>query len=222
MRSVCHESWPTRCNNERMGYNPVFDFQAGLKMANIRTFVAVDLSEQQRQQALRLINKLSTVGAGYRWVQSESMHITLNFLGDVPETEITQVCSIVRNVAETRSGFELSIASAGAFPDIERPRVVWAGVDRGHQELIAIHAELTTEFAKLGFPPEARVYSPHLTLGRIKRAGRPEEELCESIRKLNRFSCGVTDVDQLVVYSSFLDRSGPDYTAIARSPLQGR
>ena len=186
------------------------------QMANIRTFLAVDISEQQRASAEDLVEHFSISGSTYRWSDSENLHVTLNFIGDVLETEINEVCTRARKVAETFSSFEMSIAGAGAFPSSDKPRIIWTGVEQGSEELIDLQAQLAVTMDDMGFPPEPRKYHPHLTLGRIKRAGRFDEEMAQLISRHQSFNCGSTMVRELVVYSSFLDRSGPTYTPVSR------
>ncbi len=188
-------------------------------MANIRIFIAVDISEEQRSQAQRLADRLGGNGDGYRWTEPLNYHLTLHFLGEILETEITDVCRRIKRVAEGFSGFEMSVEGAGAFPAVDRPRTIWAGVERGREQICELQAAVSETMEDMGFPGENRKYQPHLTLGRIKRAGRFDPSMQQSLEKHANFDCGVTFVDEVVVYSSFLDRSGPSYTAVSRSKL---
>jgi 2'-5' RNA ligase len=188
-------------------------------MPNIRTFIAVEISEEQRNSARRLIQRLSVAGQSYRWVDPENLHLTLSFLGDVPETEINQVCAVTEKAVAKISSFQFCVAGAGAFPDSIRPRVIWAGVNEGTDEFIKLQAAIQNQLSTLGFTADRRQYRPHLTLGRLKRAGRFDAELSELIEKHAEFDLGTNFADAVVIFSSFLDRSGPTYTPISTIEL---
>ena len=168
-----------------------------------------------------LVENLDRLGFGYKWSSEENLHVTLNFLGDVPEVELNHVCKTVQQSVQAFQPFEMSIEGIGAFPSLEKPRIVWAGLETGKQEIIELQQSLTDGLKELGFPPEARPYQPHLTLGRIKRNSRPDAALGEQLRQFESFDAGSRMVKQVVVYSSFLDRSGPVYTPISRIQLVG-
>jgi 2'-5' RNA ligase len=188
-------------------------------MNKIRTFIAVDFSEAALARAPELIQCLQPGGSDVKWVASHNMHLTLKFLGDVPEAQTADVCHAVAKAAEQVSPFEIALRGAGAFPHAGRPRTVWIGVDRGADELASLHKAVEKALARLGFPKEGRRFHPHLTLGRVRRGGAPQRELGRLIRENEEFDGGSADVDELVVFASFLDKSGPTYQALGRARL---
>ena len=106
-----------------------------------------------------------------RWTRPENVHLTLKFLGEVPEGEIEQIGAALRKVCADRTPFDASLSSFGAFPSARRARVVWAGTGAGSEELRALTADVEAAFEPLGFGREDRAFVPHATLGRVR--GKP-------------------------------------------------
>lgn len=185
----------------------------------LRTFVAVELSPWVCQRAAKLIDRLRDSGAPIRWVETGHLHLTLKFLGDVDELEIPQVCRAVAAAAAAHEAFTLDVAGAGAFPRVEQPRTIWLGVRHGAEPMIALQATLEERLGELGYPREARRFSPHVTLGRAKGQGRELAALIERLREHADYEAGPCEIEELVVFSSELTRQGPEYTALAHAPL---
>lgn len=185
----------------------------------LRTFLAVELSPGVRKRAAQLIEHLDHAAAPIRWVAERDTHLTLNFLGDVPELEIPQVCREVTHAAGAFAEFSASFVGAGAFPRPDRPRVIWLGVDTGAAELMALHDALDTRLESLGFAREARRFKPHVTLGRARGEGSQLADLAELLARHYTFAAGAMTVDEVVVFSSQLRSDGPEYTVLARAPL---
>ena len=188
-------------------------------MKNTRTFIAIPIDRSQSRLTMDLVDQLSELGYGYKWSSEENLHVTLNFLGDVPETELNSVCKTVKSCVEAFDSFEMSIGGIGAFPSLEKPRIVWAGIQSGSEAMCEIQESIAAGLQSIGYPREARPFRPHLTLGRIRRNSRPDSKLGEELVLLDGFDAGSTQVHQVIVYSSFLDRSGPVYTPISRIDL---
>lgn len=185
----------------------------------LRTFIAVELSPLVCQRAARLIEQLGASGAPMRWVDARRLHLTLKFLGDVDELEIAHVCRAASDSAAAHEAFTLDVAGAGAFPRPEQPRIVWLGVRHGAPRLAALHETLEERLASLGYPREARRFSPHVTLGRAKGQGRQSQELAALLAEHRDYEAGPSEIEELVVFSSELTRQGPQYTALAHAEL---
>ena len=188
-------------------------------MAFIRTFVAIEASMEQRGHAGRLIERLKGAEANVNWVAAEYLHWTLKFIGNVDETEVHNVCRAVSTAAETIDSFELDCVGAGAFPDARRPRTVWAGAGQGSEPAMNLQAAIEDALEQLGYPPDGRQFHPHLTLGRVRGSGPATQRLGELVLQHDDFSVGKVIVDELVVFSSQLNKSGPRYTALAHTNL---
>lgn len=187
----------------------------------IRAFIAVDLSEAVRSTIAKLIRSLRSKIDGTKWVEPENLHLTLKFLGDIPINDLHRLIAAMTRAASQIEPFDLEFLGCGAFPQAEHPKTVWIGCDRGSEDLTRLAKAVEDEMFQLGFPRENRRFSPHLTIGRVKRDSKIADTSFADFfeeQKLRPFgSCGV---DQLVLYSSELTRRGPIYDELAVVPLR--
>lgn len=190
-------------------------------MARIRTFIAIDTSPAVQRRAADLQNKLRESEAKATWTDPENMHITLQFLGDVDDPLIPEVCKRVAAAAAPFAPFQAEFSRAGAFPSIERPRTVWIGVDRGAEELVNLQQAIQDSLAEMRFPRERRTYRPHLTLARVRGGGKGQARLSALIARYRDFKADSCDVSEALIVASNLDRSGPTYQVMGRAPLEG-
>lgn len=189
-------------------------------MSTIKTFVAVDVSSKIQSGAAKLIERLATSGTDYKWVQRGNLHITLNFLGDVDEREVPEVCKLVKSAVEGFSGFDLTVEGLGSFPNTEKPKTVWLGIKDESDQLTELNQQIGEALLALRFPMDQRKdYHPHLTLGRLRRGGRWNQSFIDALKKNAEFHAGACQINDVVVYSSYLDRIGPTYTALSTIPL---
>lgn len=189
-------------------------------MNKIRTFVAVDVEESVRRRAARLIELLSPGAGNVKWVEPQHMHLTLQFLGDVPQADVPAVCHAVQHAVVACPPFSISLLGAGAFPHAGRPSTLWIGVDEGASQLKTLQKAIQRALKPLGFPPERRAYHPHLTLGRIRRGRGPAgTQLTQHLQQQQSFDAGRSMIDQVIVYASYLERTGPSYQAMSRVVL---
>jgi 2'-5' RNA ligase len=190
-------------------------------MPRLRTFVAVELAPSVTARAGLLIDKLRVAAAQVNWARTQQMHLTLKFLGDVPDIETPDICRVVTEAARGFEPFEITCRGVGAFPTNEHPRTLWIGIEDGAEELCALQTAIELALKeKLGFPKEARRFQPHLTIGRVKH--EPESakgELTELLKRHEHFDADLSVIDEVVVFASFLHRSGPDHEAIGRAEL---
>ncbi len=140
-------------------------------MAKLRTFIAVDLPGEVVSRAQRLGRELGEGADGIKWVEPQSMHLTLKFLGDVRENETYEICQAIDRAVKPLAAFDVDCRGAGAFPNLERPRTLWIGVGQESEPLAHLHAAIEDAMADLGFHREPKRFRPHLTIGRVKRPG---------------------------------------------------
>jgi 2'-5' RNA ligase len=171
-----------------------------------------------------LIDRLRVADAEITWVRPQQMHLTLKFLGDIPDTESPDVCRVVSQVAAGFEPFEIICRGAGAFPNNQQPRTLWIGVEDGADELKRLQAAIDDALkAKLGYARERRGFHPHLTIGRVKRIGPGgHRELAETLAEHARFDADLAIIDEVVTFASFLGRQGPKHDALDRAELTGR
>jgi RNA 2',3'-cyclic 3'-phosphodiesterase len=190
-------------------------------MARIRTFIAVETSPAVQRRAADLQNKLREAGVKATWTDPANMHITLQFLGDVDDTEIPEVCKLVTAAAEPIEPFFVEFAKAGAFPGSDRPRTLWIGVGEGSQELVDLQLAIQESLVEMRFPRERRTYRPHLTIARVRDSGPHVERLSELLAHYRDFKAESCDVSEVLIMASYLERTGPTYQVMGRAPLDG-
>lgn len=181
----------------------------------MRTFVAIELPEAIHAELGRQQQTLRAVTRDARWTRPDGMHLTLKFLGEISEAQLTQVCAVLAALGPL-DAFDVEIKSFGFFPDARRPRVFWAGVEGG-AALEGLAGRVEAALEKLGFERERRAFNPHLTLARFKTP-RPQPALVEAIESLKESSFGRFAVSEFFLYESRLLPEGARYRKLARFP----
>ena len=190
-------------------------------MARTRTFIGINIGDGIRASAVALQEALAKAGAGVKWASPEGMHVTLLFLGEVDDRELHAVCKAVKAVSASEPPFTLRVSGVGAFPTSRRPKVLWAGITDGADVLQRLHAALEEKMLDLGcYRTEKRGYTPHLTLGRVNTT-EDGLALAPELPKHMTWDGGRTAVDEVLVFSSEMERDGPLYTVIGRAALTG-
>jgi 2'-5' RNA ligase len=191
---------------------------------NLRLFVALDPPDAVRRRLGAIageMRRLAGRAAGeVKWVAPENVHLTLQFLGAVPEERVADVERAVAAAAAASRPLRLEVRGAGGFPSARRPRVLWAGVGGDVEALSALVAGLGRLLAPLGYPPEERSFSPHLTLGRARDA-RGAPGLGGALAHASADEGVPWLADALTLFQSRLSPSGPRYHVLARAPLGG-
>ncbi len=194
-------------------------------MAPIRSFVAVELGEEVKQRLADIQWQLKTMTPGgvVRWVQPDSIHVTLKFLGDVPEERIGAIVAALERECAPMAPLAFAVAGAGCFPNARRPNVVWIGVEDPGGQLAALQRAVERALNPLGYPPEGRPFKPHLTLGRVNRSvsGADLRKVGELVSGLRVAHLGQVQVAEIVLMRSDLSPAGARYTPLARIPLSG-
>ena len=191
-------------------------------MPRTRTFIAVETSADIRANAVALQESLAKTGAEVKWTTSETMHITLLFLGEVDDRELHSICRAVKDVAATEPAFPLRVSGVGAFPTPRRPKILWAGITEGAEELKCLYEKLEGKLFDLGcYRKEERGYTPHLTLGRAKSEA-DGFALASALPKLIDWDGGRTVVEEVLVFGSVLQKGGPEHTVLGRGELAGK
>ncbi|MDQ4123408.1 MAG: RNA 2',3'-cyclic phosphodiesterase [Acidobacteriota bacterium] len=185
----------------------------------MRAFIAVDISEESRRLVAERIAflraRFSDLRAG--WEKPEKLHLTLKFLGEVPEEKLPAIISAVEDAAKNIDPFPIVLEGAGAFPSRGAARVLWLGVKDESQYLKELQKLVETETERIGFEKERRAFKPHLTIARLK-----EPEKARSLTDLHlktEFPAINFSVSEVVVYKSDLRPTGSIYTPLARIVL---
>jgi RNA 2',3'-cyclic 3'-phosphodiesterase len=151
-----------------------------------------------------------------RWIAPQNLHITLWFIGEVADDRAAAITEAVRAPFPIPD-FDLEIRDLGAFPPHGAPRVLWIGVARGQDSMIALYAELARRLQPLGFEPERRAYSAHLTIARVKECRF--RDVRTVLRDLDA-DAGGCRVSHVTMFRSRLSPKGAAYEPLLRVPLQ--
>jgi 2'-5' RNA ligase len=185
----------------------------------MRVFIAIEVPDGIKREMAKAQERLKHSGADAGWARPEGIHLTLKFLGEVLEAKIDEIKDTLARAVVAASRFRLEIAGAGAFPSSKNPRVVWLGVLGDIDKLEALWRSVEESMAAIGFDREKRVFSPHLTLARIKYL-RPRFSWQKAIDSIQDIHFAGFEVDHISLMSSELKPSGAVYTEIARVDLK--
>jgi len=183
----------------------------------MRTFIAVDFPLEYLQKINEIANyfKSQTPEDAVKWVNPENMHLTVKFLGDLPLENLDEAKRIMDGSVGDWKPFEISVSGLGMYPNAKKPRVIWLGV-HPEKPLVHIHQRLDQNLAALNIQREQRKYSPHLTLGRVRRM-TDRDSVSQIGKTLSQFkvdSLGTIEVIQINLYQSDLTPKGPIYTKL--------
>ncbi len=185
----------------------------------MRTFVAIDLDPEIKKKITLFIEKLDRFHPNIKWIKSQGMHLTLKFIGEIPENKAADIQVTLNDIASWHAGFPLKVVGTGIFPEGSRlPRVLWVGIEN-RSELIAVQKDLESKLEKLSIPREKRMFHPHLTLGRVKSAQNIAPVLEELSDHTNtRF--GSMEVKKITFFKSVLKPSGAEYSVLSEIKLK--
>ena len=178
----------------------------------MRSFIAVDLDDAEIKNRITKIQQdLEHTGASLKIVQPEIMHLTLRFLGEIPQATVQRVIEAMD--AARFSSFDAEFSGVGVFPNIRRISVIWIGIAKGQQQLEEIFEQLEPKLRQIGLPADNKGFSPHLTIARV-RSGLNKEPLAKSIDSMRGIEFGKIGVNAVRLKKSTLTPSGPIYTTL--------
>lgn len=180
----------------------------------IRSFFAIPLSSDCRQKINSIEQELKRVlPSSIRWVSTENLHITLKFLGEFDSKLIPKIHEFLETGLSTIDQFEITFHGLGVFPNKQKPKVVWVGLDY-QIEFINIFQKIENAANELGYPKEARGFSPHLTIGRVKNDTFDPSQIGAIIYNLKIDEKCQSLADRVVFYQSSLTPRGPVYSEL--------
>lgn len=182
-------------------------------MKKIRAFIAVDIDAGAKENILSIIETLKKSNTDVKWINENQLHLTLKFLGYIDETLIQTISQALTSISGNFPAFILTFSKIGGFPNINNPKVVWLGIDKGAETLIALNERIEIELEKAGLKKETRKFLPHLTLGRV----RTPKNITNLTKLINETTFQITNkikIDKLTLYQSTLTPKGAVYTQI--------
>ncbi len=178
----------------------------------IRSFIAFDIGNEQVLARLAAAQKLfRETGADLKFVEPQNIHVTMRFLGDINPPMVDKIHEALKNVKFTP--FVIKLCGLGVFPSLNYPRVVWAGMTIGADQLKSIYEQLELQIRNFGFTADDHGFSPHLTIARV-RSATAKQRLAELVTKNSDYEFGLINADCLRLKRSVLSPKGPTYSTL--------
>jgi 2'-5' RNA ligase len=194
-------------------------------METIRAFIAIPLPHSLLEKLADLQRQLEAQvpRRSVRWVRAEGIHLTLKFLGDTPTDKLPDITQALAAVARHAPGCTYTVEELGCFPNPRRPRVVWVGVQEPTGWLVVLQDAIEEVLTPLGYSPEGRGFTPHLTLGRIRRGTSRSDaaQVGEVVTSTTVGSLAEVPIDHFALIRSVLKPTGAEYTTLEKFPLRG-
>ncbi len=185
----------------------------------LRTFIAIELESPIQETLKKIQDHLRKSGAEVKWVNLENIHLTLKFLGDVSEEKIDSLVKNLKEVLLDRPDFTFDLTHLGAFPKPENPKIIWAGITVGKEEIAKIVSILEDRLHSIGFEKETRDFAPHVTLGRL-HSSINRFALSELIKNYFFPQAMNQNAKQIILFKSTLTSSGPVYEPLEKFALK--
>ena len=184
----------------------------------MRCFLAIELPEPVREALACLCARLRRSDARVSWPRPGNLHLTLRFLGEIDAACSDAIQALLRTELSSHPAMRLHVNGTGAFPNLRRPSVVWAGVSGSDAELVTIQAACEAAAQSVGLKPEPKVFRPHITLGRIREPARLGS-LIAALEREKDFDGGEFLAAGVTLFSSILTPQGAVYEPVAAFPL---
>jgi len=178
----------------------------------IRSFIAFDINNELMLKRLSEVQgTLLNTGADLKLVEPQNIHVTMRFLGDITPHMVDLIHEEMKKISF--APFDIELRGLGAFPSLRYARVVWAGIHKGAEELRNIFNQLEPRLRRLGFKPDSKGFSPHITIARVK-TGRHKAELIRCVEDMVDYEFGIIKADSLKLKKSVLTPKGPIYSTL--------
>ena len=188
----------------------------------LRTFIALEIPRELQQ----IIHKETvplrkSIGGLVRWVPPENMHLTLKFLGNISPASVDILTQMIRAEANSCHSFIMQVGGLACFPSPKRPRVLYIGL-QAPADLEALQHGIESATQRLGYEAEARNFSPHLTIGRVRQniSTSDQHKIRRAIEEIQIDSLGTARVDSVHLYNSDMKPTGSVYTRLFSAPLK--
>lgn len=179
-------------------------------MPTVRAFIAIDIPSFVREKIADLQNSFKPLGLDVSWVKPSNFHLTLKFLGNVNPDRIPEIKERLKATLASVPCFLTAVSDVGVFPSPERPRVLWVGLENSGS-LADLQRKIDAGLAQIGFEPESKVFSAHLTLGRIKSGKTGWQNALKNTKKIETEPF---EISAVILYESQLTREGSIYTVL--------
>ena len=181
----------------------------------MRTFIAVEIPKDIQKKIGGYVSSINGNFRHVRWVSPQNLHFTIKFLGEVKSSNLDELKDCVAKTASETCQFWLNLNNTGFFPSKKNPRVIWIGADSGADNMLMMFQSLENHLEKVGFDREVRAFSPHLTIGRVRK-----DKKIAAPESLPEFGQESFLVSSLALIKSTLTPNGPVYEIIHKSDLE--
>ncbi len=191
-------------------------------MEQIRSFIAIELPDELKLELIQLEARLRLGEQPWvKWVDPYSIHLTLKFLGSIATDRTGEITRAMEAAAQGIPPFRLEVKDLGIFPNLRRVQVAWVGIGGEVDKLGQLQQRIESNLVPLGFAPESRPFTPHLTLARVRdQASLDERQRFGQLIASTKFEAGIIKVDAINLMRSRLTREGAIYSQISSVKLK--
>jgi len=180
----------------------------------VRSFLAFELPPEIKDQVRQVSEQLKKTNMDVRWVRVDNIHLTVLFMGDVREGDISAIAREIEQVCYGFHPFDIFLKGLGFFPDRRRPRVLWAGYDGDIERMSSLRDVLQERLMPFEIKEDKRQFAPHLTLGRFRNPGKGAPVLDETITRYQGLSSTAFRIHELILFKSELRPQGTQYNSL--------
>ena len=173
----------------------------------------MDIDDAMRDRIVAAAGPLMTLPGKINWTKPQNLHVTMNFIGDVGDDRIDELCELAAGAVGRWGRHEIAFAVGPltCIPPGRRARMIWAPLARGGDTAASLHDELNSALARARWPSETRAFKGHITVARIKSA-----DIADAVSALDDRELGQACARELTIYESTLTPSGPIYNPLRR------
>ena len=187
----------------------------------IRSFLAFELPADIKKVVLTVYSAEMNLPLDLKWIKPDNVHLTVVFMGNIPEDKIEAVGDAARKVCTGFAPFDVNPGPMGFFGSRRHPRVLWLGLNGEVRGMGYFRDALQKNLKPFGIKVERRPYKPHLTLGRFRKGAHPWPYLDHMMAKYRDIECPTSTMKELVLFKSDLRPGGAVYTKLDAWPLKG-
>jgi len=184
----------------------------------IRAFIAVEINSDIRAIIQNIIDSLRKSNSDVRWVKPNNLHVTLKFLGEIPEKKIEIVKDILRKISNKTPSIPTKLTPVNVFPHQQKPRVIWIGLEDREARIGKLATELENALSALGLPKEKKGLQAHITLGRL-RSLKNTNSLMNKLQEASLIYPSEFTITHITLFRSTLTPEGSIYDVLEKLPL---
>ena len=187
----------------------------------IRSFLAFELPYDIKRMVKQISKDIRRSKLNVRWVRVDNIHLTVIFMGNMRAEDISAARGEIKKICIEFGPFDIKLKGLGVFPNRQRPRVLWLGLDGEIERMSSLRDSLQELLKPFGIKEEKRSFKPHLTMGRFRKPNKGDSLLDNIISQYKDLGSPVCQLKELVMFKSELKPEGAEYTRVESWPLSG-